>query len=284
MGPWRRARRRGAPASRRHGVVRPERPRGAGPLRGGGRGCAGLRRGCRLGLAVGGLALGAEEEAAWGVPLRAPRAGTVPPPAWSPRRRREAPRGATAAGARWSRAGRDSATTAATPRGSATRRAGTRRERPRCYVPHSTRSSKTPRCTARTRATMSSSAGVGPAGVDDVIMNENCKAAYVHVGAAGSKLEVRQTIVWLVRNAPQLRTALARRYKHRARIPKMYFVESKFREWERQLEKARQIPELNLPDPLARIREKLSLENRLKKMGMGDPDKPIRKYGYGKAF
>lgn len=120
--------------------------------------------------------------------------------------------------------------------------------------------------------------------IDDVIMNPNCKAAYVHVGAAGSKLEVRQAIVWLMRNAPMLRTALARRYAHRSRIPKLYFVESKFREWERQLEKARQIPELNLPDPLARVREKLSLEYRLKKMGMGDPDKPIRKYGYGKAF
>jgi len=120
--------------------------------------------------------------------------------------------------------------------------------------------------------------------VDDVIMSPNCKSAYIHVSAVGSKLEVRQAIVWLVRNQPMLRTALARRYAHRSGIPKLYFVESKFREWERQLEKARQIPELNLPDPLARVREKLSFEYRLKKMGMGNPDKPIRKYGYGKAF
>merc|ERR1712032_175046 len=120
--------------------------------------------------------------------------------------------------------------------------------------------------------------------VDDVIMSPNCGAAYVHIGLVGSKLEMRQAMVWLIRNKPMLKSALARRFVNRARVPNLYFVESKFTAWQKQIEKAKQYPELNLPDPLARVRAKVSLDYKMKKWGIGDADKPYPKNGYGRAF
>jgi len=119
--------------------------------------------------------------------------------------------------------------------------------------------------------------------IDDVIMSKNCRAAYVHVGAEGDVLQKRQTFVWVVRNKGSIKTALAKRFRERGRLPNIYFVESKFEQWSQQFEKARKHPELNLPDPFASLPFRQGIATReelLKKWGAGDINTPFPKRGY----
>jgi len=119
--------------------------------------------------------------------------------------------------------------------------------------------------------------------IDDVIMSKGCKAAYIHVGAVGDKLQQRQAFVWLVRNKGGVTTAFAKRWNTRfSHMPRFYFVESKFDAWHQQMEKARKYPELNLNSPFAAIDQKLDKMGRLKKRyGVGDESVPINPWGYG---
>lgn len=124
--------------------------------------------------------------------------------------------------------------------------------------------------------------------VDDVIMSKDCHAAYIHVAAEGDMLERRQAFVWIVRNKGSVKTALAKRYKKRGRIPDIYFVESKFSEWVDLFAKARKYPEMNLPNPFSPLeqvmREKLKTRDKTwQKWGMGDPNSPYPPWGYSDA-
>ncbi|CAK9050046.1 unnamed protein product [Durusdinium trenchii] len=133
--------------------------------------------------------------------------------------------------------------------------------------------------------------------IDDIIMSKGCRAAYVHVAATGEKLEQRQAFVWLARNKGRLRTALAKRWSRRRGIPQVYFIESKWDEWDAKFRKAREYPELNEPDPYqffpnwtpkfmekAPALRKLAKDDRVEKirdsMGLGDETKPFPKWGY----
>jgi len=133
--------------------------------------------------------------------------------------------------------------------------------------------------------------------VHDVIMSRGCRAAYIHVGADGDKLEQRQAFVWLARHKGKLKTALAKRWKRRASLPQVYFIESKFDEWDQQFRTARKYPELNQADPYSffpnfvpefmkrgTVFRKIRKDDRLEKwhdqMGMGDEQKPYPKWGY----
>jgi len=119
--------------------------------------------------------------------------------------------------------------------------------------------------------------------IDDVIMSKGCRAAYVHVGAIGDKLQQRQVFVWLVRNKGSVQNAVSKRWhKSHGFTPKFFFVESKFDAWYEQAERARKYPELNLNNPFAQVEEKLDKMGRLKKKyGIGDKTKPIDPWGYG---
>ncbi|CAE7038476.1 MCA1 [Symbiodinium microadriaticum] len=133
--------------------------------------------------------------------------------------------------------------------------------------------------------------------VHDVIMSRGCRAAYVHVAASGDKLEQRQAFVWLARNKGKLKTALAKRWKRRKAIPQIYFLESKFDDWDQQFRRARKYPELNEPDPYSsfpsfvpewmekapvfrKLRRDDSVERFQDTIGMGDETKPYPKWGY----
>mmetsp|Transcript_116580 Transcript_116580/g.324888 ORF Transcript_116580/g.324888 Transcript_116580/m.324888 type:complete len:272 (+) Transcript_116580:79-894(+) len=118
--------------------------------------------------------------------------------------------------------------------------------------------------------------------IDDVIMSKGCRSAYIHVGAMGDKLERRQAYVWLVRNKGGVKTALARRFKRRGRLPNIYFVESRFDEWAEQIMKGRRHPGMNLPDPFAGIQEAMDKKAKVyKRMGVGDENAPVSPWGYG---
>lgn len=133
--------------------------------------------------------------------------------------------------------------------------------------------------------------------IDDIIMSKGCRAAYIHVAASGDKLEQRQAFVWLARNKGRLKTALAKRWARRRGIPQVYFIESKWDEWDTKFRKAREYPELNEPDPYqffpnwtpkfmekSPALRKLAKDDRLEKirdsMGLGDETKPFPKWGY----
>lgn len=118
--------------------------------------------------------------------------------------------------------------------------------------------------------------------IDDVIMSKGCKAAYIHVGAVGDRLQQRQAFVWLQRNKGGLQNAVAKRWNTRHHyLPKFFFVESKFDAWFEQMEKGRKYPELNLNSPFAAVDQKLDKMGRLKKtFGVGDESKPINPWGY----
>eukprot|EP00442_Polarella_glacialis_P011890 CAMPEP_0115054940 /NCGR_PEP_ID=MMETSP0227-20121206/4372_1 /TAXON_ID=89957 /ORGANISM="Polarella glacialis, Strain CCMP 1383" /LENGTH=258 /DNA_ID=CAMNT_0002439469 /DNA_START=68 /DNA_END=844 /DNA_ORIENTATION=+ len=133
--------------------------------------------------------------------------------------------------------------------------------------------------------------------IDDVIMSAGCRAAYVHMAAFGDRLEQRQAFVWLARNKGRVKTALAKRYARRGRIPNLYFVESKFDQWDEQFAKARKYPELNLPDPYQMnpnwvpkfmkgsvALRKFGKDDKQGKMwersGLGDETKPFPPWGY----
>lgn len=115
--------------------------------------------------------------------------------------------------------------------------------------------------------------------VDDVIMSRACRAAWIHVSAEGDKLEQRQAFVWLVRNKGGIKTALAKRLSRLGQLPQIFFVESQFEKWHNQIERANRYPELNLPDPFARIRKNVH-KKMYKKWGIGDPTQPYDKRGY----
>ncbi|CAJ1368799.1 unnamed protein product [Effrenium voratum] len=133
--------------------------------------------------------------------------------------------------------------------------------------------------------------------IDDIIMSKGCRAAYVHVAAVGDRLEQREAFVWLAVNKGRLKTALARRWRQRRGIPQIYFIESKWDEWDLKFRKAREYPELNEPDPYqffpdwtpdfmekAPVLRKLRKDDRVAKirdsMGLGDETKPFPKWGY----
>ena len=133
--------------------------------------------------------------------------------------------------------------------------------------------------------------------IDDIIMSRGCRAAYIHVAASGDKLEQRQSFVWLQRNKGRLKTALAKRWRTRRGVPQVYFIESKWDEWDSKFRKAREYPELNDPDPYqffpnwtpkfmekSPALRKLAKDDRVEKirdsMGLGDETKPYPKWGY----
>jgi len=134
--------------------------------------------------------------------------------------------------------------------------------------------------------------------IDDVIMTRGCRSAYVHIAAAGGRLEQRQAFVWLARNKGGVKTALAKRMGRRQNIPALYFVESKFDDWDEQFRQARRYPELNMPDPYqfnpnwvpnfmkkAHVFKKMTKEERFqsrvkRRQGLGDETKPFPPWGY----
>lgn len=117
--------------------------------------------------------------------------------------------------------------------------------------------------------------------VEDVIFSEGCRAAYIHIGASGDKLEQRQVFVWLSRNLGAMKTALAKRYKRRGTLPRIYLVESKHEQFRQMMHQAVTYPELNLPDPLAAVRQQANQNNEIwKRAGMGNPDAKFPPWGY----
>merc|ERR1740121_2167159 len=93
--------------------------------------------------------------------------------------------------------------------------------------------------------------------IDDVIMTKGAHGAHVHVYAEGDELERRQAFVWLHRNKGSVKTALAERWKTRARMPKIYFVESQYEKWATMFAHATKYPEKNLPNPHLRIEKQM---------------------------
>jgi len=136
--------------------------------------------------------------------------------------------------------------------------------------------------------------------VDDVYVAKNEGAAYIHVSADGDELEKRQVFVWLQKNKGKISHALAQRYGPTKNSPKhLWFVESKFDEWDQKWRTARKYPELNLPDPYSydpdwvpdimqkdklfkntlKYQERKSLQRR-KQQGVGDANQPFPRWGY----
>jgi len=121
--------------------------------------------------------------------------------------------------------------------------------------------------------------------VDDVIMTKGNHGAYVHFGAEGDELEKRQVYVWLARNKGAIRTALSQRWKERSRMPRLYFVESKYEEWANMFAHASKYPEKNLPNPHLRIEQQImekfgTKHGTMKSWGVGDPNSPFPRRGY----
>lgn len=128
---------------------------------------------------------------------------------------------------------------------------------------------------------------------DDVLMRPGCGSAFIHVSALGGTLEKRQVFVWLARNKGAIKTAIANTaWKHKARLPDFFFVESKWDDWEALWQKGEKYPELNLPYPyqsdrsflpdaakaMYEVEDKRAKSHKL--MGMGDPKASFPAWGY----
>jgi len=121
--------------------------------------------------------------------------------------------------------------------------------------------------------------------VDDVIMSKGHHAAFIHFGAEGDELEKRQVYVWLARNKGAIKNALEKRWKQRSRMPKLFFVQSKYEEWAAMFAHASKYPEKNLPNPHLRIEQEIMAKygtrrDTMKAWGVGDPNSPFPKRGY----
>lgn len=121
---------------------------------------------------------------------------------------------------------------------------------------------------------------------DDIIMNKDCTTAYLYMAASGNTMEQRQAFVWLARHKGDFKNAVAKRYKRRNRLPRMFFLESKWQQWADEAARGERYPELNVAKPIDVVKERLQKagirtpDEQWAKWGIGNPNMPVPKRGF----